>query len=178
MYLAFSCTQINPAVSQGTCSWCWCWQSGHLWCWWHYSIGSWKRPCLQCVLWSQMRNQFSCLLRWCGHGWGLLFGDNDQLQWGHRWLFGLLGCCRCQCVREKDCVSSLGDTWTSLCHAMEFFAHCLDPRVLEQGILGELPLVCNCLLHDRVYSAICSILRFQWLYLYIDLGQDNGGLWR
>ncbi len=37
---------------------------------------------------------------------------------------------------------------------MEFFAHCLDQQFLEQGILAELPVVCNSLLCDRVYHAI------------------------
>ena len=77
-------------------------------------------------------------------------------------------------MREKDCVSSLGDTWTSLCQAMEFFAHCLDPQVLEQGVLDGLPVVCNCLLCDRVYYAIAVFFNFDdWICILI-LGKTAG----
>ena len=36
---------------------------------------------------------------------------------------------------KKDGDSAFGNTRTSLHQAMEFFAHCLDPQFLEQGIL-------------------------------------------
>ncbi len=39
-------------------------------------------------------------------------------------------------VREKKYgVSAFGNARTSLHQAMEFLAHCLDPQILEQGIL-------------------------------------------
>jgi hypothetical protein len=37
--------------------------------------------------------------------------------------------------KKKDGVGAFGDASTSLHQAMEFFAHCLEPQILEQGIL-------------------------------------------
>ena len=67
-------------------------------------------------------------------------------------------------LEKKDCGITPSDTWTSLCQAMDFFAHSLEPQFVEQMILDELSVVCNSLLCDRgcttplQYSSI-SIIR-------------------
>jgi hypothetical protein len=43
---------------------------------------------------------------------------------------------------------------------MEFFAHSFDPEVSEQGILDELPVMCNCFLRDRVHNAVAEFFNF------------------
>jgi hypothetical protein len=37
---------------------------------------------------------------------------------------------------------------------MEFFAHCLEPQIPEQGIFDQLPLICDGFFGDRVYYTI------------------------
>ncbi len=58
---------------------------------------------------------------------------------------------------------------------MEFFAHCLDPQVLEQGILDELHVVCNCLIRDRVYDTIAVIFDFDDGTCMLIVGKTMGG---
>jgi hypothetical protein len=42
--------------------------------------------------------------------------------------------------KKKDIVSAFSDVSTSLRQAMEFFAHCLEPQISEQGIFDQLPV--------------------------------------
>ncbi len=57
---------------------------------------------------------------------------------------------------------------------MEFFAHCLDPQFLEQGIFAELPVVCNSLLRDRVYHTIAVFFNlYDWTCILL-LGKTTG----
>jgi hypothetical protein len=43
--------------------------------------------------------------------------------------------------KKKDGVSTFGDASTSLRQAMEFFAHCLEPQISEQGIFDQHPVM-------------------------------------
>ena len=52
--------------------------------------------------------------------------------------------------KKKDGVSAFGNASTSFCQAMEFFAHCLEPQIPEQGIFDQLPLICDGFFGDRV----------------------------
>ncbi len=58
-------------------------------------------------------------------------------------------------VREvKNCISSFGDTRASLRQTVEFFAHCVDPQIFEEGILDQFSVVGDGFLCDRMYNAI------------------------
>ncbi len=57
---------------------------------------------------------------------------------------------------------------------MELLAHCLDPQFFEQGILAELPVVCNSLLRDKVYNAIAVFFDlYDWTCILL-LGKTTG----
>ncbi len=62
--------------------------------------------------------------------------------------------------KKKDGVSAFGDASTSLCQAMEFFAHCLEPQISEQGIFDQLPVMGDGFFGDRVYYTIAVFFNF------------------
>jgi hypothetical protein len=62
--------------------------------------------------------------------------------------------------KKKDGVSAFGDASTSLPHAMEFFAHCLEPQISEQGIFDQLPVMSDGFFGDRVYCSIAVLFDF------------------
>ncbi len=64
------------------------------------------------------------------------------------------------CKRKKDGVSAFGDAITSLCQAMEFFAHCLEPQISEQGIFDQLPVMGDGFFGDGVYYSIAVFFNF------------------
>jgi hypothetical protein len=43
---------------------------------------------------------------------------------------------------------------------MEFFAHCLEPHIPEQGIFDQLSVIGNSFFGDRVHHAIAVFLDF------------------
>jgi hypothetical protein len=43
---------------------------------------------------------------------------------------------------------------------MEFFAHCIEPQISEQGIFDQLPVMCDGFFGDRVYYTIAVIFNF------------------
>jgi hypothetical protein len=53
-------------------------------------------------------------------------------------------------VKEKDGDSAFDDASTSLCQAMEFFAHSLEPQISEQGIFDQPPAKGDGIFGDRV----------------------------
>ncbi len=57
---------------------------------------------------------------------------------------------------------------------MEFFAHSFEPKVFEQGILDELPVVRNRLLHDMVHYAIAVFFNFDDGLCILILGKATG----
>jgi hypothetical protein len=61
--------------------------------------------------------------------------------------------------KKKDGVGTFGNASTSLCQAMEFFAHCLEPHP-EQGILNQLPVVGDGFFGDKVYYTIALFFNF------------------
>jgi hypothetical protein len=64
-------------------------------------------------------------------------------------------------VREKkDAVNAFGDASTSLHQAMEYFAHCLEPQISEQGIFDQLPVMCDGFFGDGVYYSIAVFFDF------------------
>jgi hypothetical protein len=62
--------------------------------------------------------------------------------------------------KKIDGVSAFGDASTSLLHAMEFFAHCLEPQISEQGIFDQLSVMSDGFLGDRVYHDIAVFFDF------------------
>jgi hypothetical protein len=62
--------------------------------------------------------------------------------------------------KKKDGVSAFGNARTSLCQAMEFFAHCLEPQIPEQGIFDQLPVMGDGFFGDRVYYTIAVFFDF------------------
>ncbi len=62
--------------------------------------------------------------------------------------------------KKKDGVSAFGDASTSLCQAMEFFAHCLKPQISEQGIFDQLPVIGDGFFGDGVYYSIAVFFDF------------------
>ena len=62
--------------------------------------------------------------------------------------------------KKKDGVSAFGDASTSLCQAMEFFAHCLEPQISEQGIFDQLPVMGDGFFGDRVYYSVAVFFDF------------------
>jgi hypothetical protein len=63
-------------------------------------------------------------------------------------------------VWKKDGVSAFVDATTSLRQAVEFFAHCLEPQISEQGIFDELPVMGDGFFGDRVYYSIAVFFDF------------------
>ncbi len=63
-------------------------------------------------------------------------------------------------MKEKNGVSAFGDASTSLRQAMEFFAHCLEPQISEQGIFDQLPVICDGFFGDGVYNSIAVLFDF------------------
>jgi hypothetical protein len=43
---------------------------------------------------------------------------------------------------------------------MEFFAHCLEPQISEQGIFDQLPVMGDGFFGDRVYFSIAVFFNF------------------
>jgi hypothetical protein len=64
------------------------------------------------------------------------------------------------CKRKKDGVNAFGDANTSLHQAMEFFAHCLEPQISEQGIFDQFPVMCDGFFGDRVYCSVAVFFGF------------------
>ncbi len=65
------------------------------------------------------------------------------------------------CVqKEKDGVSAFGDASTSLCQAMEIFAHCLESQISEHGIFDQLPVMGDGFFGDGVYFSIALFFNF------------------
>jgi hypothetical protein len=60
--------------------------------------------------------------------------------------------------KKKDGVSAFGDASTSLRQAMEFFAHCLEPQISEQGIFDQLPVMGDGFFGDMVYYSVAVLL--------------------
>jgi hypothetical protein len=57
---------------------------------------------------------------------------------------------------------------------MKFFAHSFDPEVFEQGILDELPVMCNCFLRDRVHNAVAVFFNFDDRSCVLIMGKATG----
>ncbi len=49
---------------------------------------------------------------------------------------------------------------TSLCQAMEFFAHHLEPQMSEQGIFDQLPVMGDGFFGDGVYYSVAVFFDF------------------
>ncbi len=62
--------------------------------------------------------------------------------------------------KEKNGVGAFGDANTSLCQAMEFLAHCLEPRISEHGIFDQLPVMGDSFFGDGVYYSIVVFFNF------------------
>jgi hypothetical protein len=62
--------------------------------------------------------------------------------------------------KKKDGVSAFGDTSASLRQEMEFFAHCFEPQISEQGIFDQHPVMGDCFFGDRVYYTIAVFFNF------------------
>ncbi len=62
--------------------------------------------------------------------------------------------------KKKDGASTLGDASTSLRQGMEFFVHCLEPQISEQGIFDQLPVMGDGFFIDRVYYSIAVFFNF------------------
>jgi hypothetical protein len=62
--------------------------------------------------------------------------------------------------KKKDGVSAFGDASTSLLQAMEFFAHCLEPQISEQGIFDQFPVMGDGFFGGRVYHTIAVFFDF------------------
>jgi hypothetical protein len=62
--------------------------------------------------------------------------------------------------KKQEGVSVFGDASTSLHQAMEFFAHCLEPQISEQGIFDQLPVMGDGFFGDRVYYSVAVFFDF------------------
>ncbi len=62
--------------------------------------------------------------------------------------------------KKKNGVSAFGDVSTSLHQAKEFFAHCLEPKISEQGIFDQLPVVGDGFFGDGMYYTIAVFIDF------------------
>jgi hypothetical protein len=62
--------------------------------------------------------------------------------------------------KKKDGVSAFGDASTSLHQAMEFFAHCFEPQVSEQGIFDQLPVMGDGFFGDGLYYLVAVVFDF------------------
>ncbi len=56
--------------------------------------------------------------------------------------------------KKKDGVSAFGDASTSLRQVMEFFAHCLEPQISEQGIFDQLSIMGDGFFGEGVYYSL------------------------
>jgi hypothetical protein len=62
--------------------------------------------------------------------------------------------------KKNDGVSAFGDVSASLCQAMEFFAHCLEPQISEQGIFDKLSVMGDSFFGDRMYYSVAVFFDF------------------
>jgi hypothetical protein len=62
--------------------------------------------------------------------------------------------------KKKDGVSAFGDASTSLRQAIEFFAHCLEPQISEQGIFDQLLAIGEGFFGDGVYYSVAVFFNF------------------
>jgi hypothetical protein len=62
--------------------------------------------------------------------------------------------------KKKDGVGAFGNASTFLCQTMEFFAHCLEPQIHEQGIFDQLPVMGDGFFGDRMYHTIAVFFDF------------------
>jgi hypothetical protein len=62
--------------------------------------------------------------------------------------------------KKKDSDSTFSDASTSLRQAMEFFAHCLEPQISEQGIFDQLPVMGDGFFGDGVYYSVAVFFVF------------------
>ncbi len=63
--------------------------------------------------------------------------------------------------KKKAGVSAFVDASTSLHQTMEFFAHCLEPQISEQGIFNQLPVMGDGFFGDGVYYSIAVFFNFK-----------------
>jgi hypothetical protein len=56
--------------------------------------------------------------------------------------------------KDNDGVSAFGDASASLCQGMEFFAHCLEQQISEQGIFDQLSVMIDSFFGDGVYYSL------------------------
>jgi hypothetical protein len=71
------------------------------------------------------------------------------------------GVCDCPIVqKKKDGVSAFDDASTFLCQALEFFTHCFEPQISEQGIFDQLPVMGDSFFGDMVYYTIAVFFDF------------------
>jgi hypothetical protein len=63
-------------------------------------------------------------------------------------------------IQKKDGVSAFGDATTSLRQAMEFFAHCIEPQISEQGIFDHFPVMGDGFFGDGVYYSVAVFFDF------------------
>jgi hypothetical protein len=81
------------------------------------------------------------------------------------------------CKRKKMVLVSLVMP-TSLCQGMQFFTHCLEPQISEQGIFDQLPVMGDGFYGDRVYYSIAVFFNFnnRACVLIMDkFARDRGG---
>jgi hypothetical protein len=64
--------------------------------------------------------------------------------------------------KKKDGVSAFGDASTSLRQAMEFFAHCLEPQISQQGIFDQFLVMGDGFFGDGVYYSIAVSVFFDF----------------
>ena len=62
--------------------------------------------------------------------------------------------------KKKYGVSAFGNASTSLRQAMEFFTHCLEPQISEQGIFDQLLVMGDGFFGDRVYYSVAVFFNF------------------
>jgi hypothetical protein len=62
--------------------------------------------------------------------------------------------------KKKDGVSAFGDASTSLRQVMEFFAHCFEPQISEQGVIDQLPVMGDGFFDDGVYYSFAVFFDF------------------
>jgi hypothetical protein len=62
--------------------------------------------------------------------------------------------------RGKNGVGAFGDDSTSLCQAMKFFAHCLEPQISEHGNFDQLPIMGDSFFGDEVHYSVAVFFDF------------------
>ncbi len=62
--------------------------------------------------------------------------------------------------KKKDGVSTFGDASTFLRQAMEFFTHCLEPQISEQGIFDQLLVMGDGFFGDGAYYSVTVFFDF------------------